>query len=81
MSSKQLLSMPEQGVNFIQDMQKTLEGMPTLGEKHDYAANLLWQDENEFQEVLKCWSSQLRAIHKAKLLKPIQTEFKLSWDK
>jgi len=57
----------------------TAEGLPT-GEGHNYAANILWKDEEEFQEVLYYWSSWFRAIHMAKLSKPIETEFKLSWE-
>jgi len=56
------------------------EGFPT-GEGHDYAANILWKDEEEFQEVLYYWSSQFRAIHMAKLSKPIKTKFKSSWER
>jgi len=55
------------------------EGFPT-GEGHDYAANILWKDEEEFQDVLYYWSSWFRAIHMAKLSKPIETKFKSSWE-
>ena len=72
--------MPKQQADFIHVLQKTLEGMPP-GERHDYAANLLWQDEKEFQLVLNYWSSRLRAIHMAKLLKPIEPEFQSLWEK
>lgn len=58
-----------------------LDQPPPVGAKHKFAANLLWQDEKEFQQVLNYWSSRFRAIHMAKLSKPIETEFQLSWDK
>ncbi|KIJ89444.1 hypothetical protein K443DRAFT_36376, partial [Laccaria amethystina LaAM-08-1] len=44
-------------------------------------ANLLWKDEEEFQEVLNYWSSRFRAIHTAKLAQSIETEFQSSWQK
>jgi len=71
--------MHKQPVNFFQDLQTTAEGFPT-GEGHDYTANILWKDDEEFQEVLYYWSSWFRAIHMAKLSKPIETEFKSSWE-
>jgi len=64
--------MPKQPVNFFQDMQKMAEGFPT-GEGHDYTANILWKDEEDFQEVLYYWSSQFRAIHMAVIMAMITT--------
>jgi hypothetical protein len=70
-------SVPEQPVDFFQ---RLVEDLATE-EGHDYAVNLLWKDEEEFQEVLNYWSSRFRAIHMAKLAQPIETEFQSSWQK
>ena len=62
-------------------LKKVMEGTPTEGnESRDYAETLLWKDEKEFQEVLDYWSSRFRAIHTAKLAKPIEPEFQRSWE-
>ena len=73
-----LRTMPKQAAKFIG---KVLDGMPQAEGMHDYAGNLLWKDEEEFQDVLNYWSSWFRAIHMAKLSKPIETEFRSSWAK
>ena len=58
-----------------------MEGTATEGnESCDYAETLLWKDEKEFQEVLDYWSSRFRAIHTAKLAKPIEPEFQRCWE-
>lgn len=69
-------TMPKVAANFIE---KALQGIPQAEGTHDYAGDLLWKDEEDFQEVLNYWSSRFRSIHLAKLSKPIETEFQSSW--
>ena len=78
MSSTQLPPLHQREIEFLK---KVMEGIPTKGnESCDYAETLLWKDEKEFQEVLDYWSSWFRAIHTAKLAKPIEPEFQRSWE-
>ncbi|EDQ98107.1 uncharacterized protein LACBIDRAFT_336264 [Laccaria bicolor S238N-H82] len=52
---------------------------PAFTRDSSVVANLLWKDEQEFQEVLCYWSSRFRAILTSKLENPIDPEFENCW--
>ncbi|EDR09272.1 uncharacterized protein LACBIDRAFT_325944 [Laccaria bicolor S238N-H82] len=52
---------------------------PAFTRDSSVVANLLWKDEQEFQEVLCYWSSRFRAILTTKLENPIDPEFENCW--
>ncbi|EDR09758.1 uncharacterized protein LACBIDRAFT_317865 [Laccaria bicolor S238N-H82] len=52
---------------------------PAFTRDSSVVANLLWKDEQEFQEVLCYWSSRFRAILTSKLENPIDPKFENCW--
>ena len=53
---------------------------PPIGIMEDMTSNLMWKDQEEFQEVLWYWSSRFRAIETSKVSNPIDPEFESSWN-
>lgn len=72
MSSTQQQSLLELFMEAAQDR------APAVGK--DFAASIIWKDEEEFQRVLYYWSSRFRAIHLAKITTPVDAEFESSWE-
>ncbi|EDR04859.1 uncharacterized protein LACBIDRAFT_330022 [Laccaria bicolor S238N-H82] len=52
---------------------------PAFTRDSSVVANLLWKDDQEFQEVLCYWSSRFRAILTSKLENPIDPKFENCW--
>ena len=78
MYAKEHLSFdPRQAEQWVDEVLKIRP--PAFTRDSSVVANLLWKDEQEFQEVLCYWSSRFRAILTSKLENPIDPEFENCW--